>query len=254
MPHLKYQVKKRFIRLISRHYRGFGIDSPYVYHLVREVIEAKMHYYPFKKLDRLRRNLISDLKAKALSKSWNEEQNLGIQAEIDRLNDCTHKYRFLFRLVNFTKPNTLAIIGDDSGLLLSYMAKVDSRRDLLCLGTRSFFLDFSQSILKEHGISNVKYSDFSLINKKTFDFIHISRSVDSKVLIEFENNLEKLLNKESYLVIENINRDEKMIQLWDRLKKMDRFNVSLDLFEVGVLIVRDGLKKQDYNLSSSSYK
>jgi hypothetical protein len=156
--------------------------------------------------------------------------------------------------VNFTKPNTLAIIGDDSGLLLSYMAKVDSRRDLLCLGTRSFFLDFSQSILKEYGISNVKYSDFSLINKKTFDFIHISRSVDSKVLIEFENNLEKLLNKESYLVIENINRDEKMIQLWDRLKKMDRFNVSLDLFEVGVLIVRDGLKKQDYNLSSSSYK
>ena len=254
MPHLKYQVKKRFIRLISRHYRGFGIDSPYVYHLVREVIEAKMHYYPFKKLDRLCRNLISDLKAKTLSESWNEEQNLGIQAEIYRLNGCTHKYRFLFRLVNFTKPKTLAIIGDDSGLLLSYMAKVDSRRNLLCLGTCSFFLDFSQSILKEQGISNVKFSDFNLIGEKVFDFIHISKSVDSNVLIEFENNLDRYLNKESYLVIENIHRDEKMIQLWDRLKKMDQFNVSLDLFDVGILIARKGLKKEDYNLSASSYK
>ena len=254
MPHLKYQVQKRFTRLISRHYRGFGIDSPYVYHLVREVIEVKMHYYPFKKLDRLCRNLICDLNAKALTKPLSEEQVLWIETEINLLDDCMHMYRFLFRLVNFTKPKTLALIGNNSGLLLSYLAKVDSRRDLVCFGARTFVSDFSQSILIEQGISNVKYSYFNLISDKAFDFIHISQSVDSNVLIEFENNLDKLLNKESYLVIENINKDEKMIELWDRLKTMDRFNVSLDLFDLGILIARNGLNKQDYKLSASSYK
>ncbi len=254
MPHLKYQVQKRFTRLISRHYRGFGISSPYIYHLVREVVEARMHYYPFKKLDRLCRNMISDIEEKSLKKSLSEEQNLWFKNEFNRLNACTQLYRFLFRLVNYLNPKRIAFLGDDSGLLLSYLAKVDRRRDLLCLGTRAFVSDYSRSILKEQGISNVKYSEFSLMNKTAFDYIHISRSVDANVLIEFESNLESYLKEESYLVVENINRDEKMIELWSRLKKMERFNVSLDLFDVGILIAQKGLKKQDYNLSASSYK
>jgi len=254
MPHFKYQVQKRFIRLVSKHYRGFGINSPYIYHLVREVIEAKMHYYPFKKLDRLCRNMISDVEEKALKESLSEEQNLWFKNEFDRLNGCTQLYRFLFRLVNYLNPKSIAFFGDDSGLLLSYLAKVDKRQDLLSIGTSAFVSDYSRLILKEQGISNVKYSEFSLISKSVFDFIHISRSVDPNVLIEFESNLESYLNEESYLVVENINRDKKMIELWSRLKKMDRFNVSLDLFDVGILIARKGLKKQDYNLSASSYK
>lgn len=254
MSHLKYQVKKRLTRLVSRHYRGFGIDSPYIHHLVRYVIEAKMHYYPFKKLERQCKKVISDLKEKSREKPLSEEDRFCVKNELDRLNDCTHMYRFLFRLVNFTKPKTLAIIGDDSGLLLSYMAKVDSRRDILSLGSRKFLSDFAKLILNEQGISNVQHCDFSLINKSAFDFIHISRSAGTNILIEFENNLDKYLNKESYLVVENIHKDEKMIMLWDRLKKMDRFNVSLDLFDVGILIARKGLNKQDYYLSVSSYK
>ncbi|MFT5749098.1 MAG: hypothetical protein ACI93S_000351 [Ancylomarina sp.] len=125
---------------------------------------------------------------------------------------------------------------------------------MLSLGSREFISDFSKLILNEHGISNVKHCDFISINKSAFDFIHISRSVDASVLIEFERNLETYLNKESYLVVENIHRDEEMIELWDRLKVMDLFNVSLDLFDVGILIARKGLNKHDYNLSANSYK
>jgi len=254
MPHFNYQVQKRFTRLVSRHYRGFGIDSPYTYHLVRDVIEAKMHYYPFKKLDRQCQKIISDLKEKSREEFLSEEERFWLKNELDRLNDCTQLYRFLFRLVNYLNPRSLAFIGDDSGLLLSYLAKVDNRRDIFSLASRKFSSNFSRLILKERGISNVQHCDFSSINKSTFDFIHISRSVDVNVLIEFERNIEKYLNKESYLVVENIHRDEKMIELWDRLKAMDRFNVSLDLFELGILIARKGLNKQDYYLSASSYK
>lgn len=254
MPHFKYQVQKRFTRLVSRHYRGFGIDSPYTYHLVRDVIEAKMHYYPFKKLDRQCRKVISKINEKSRDKALSEEESLCLKNELDRLNDCTKLYRFLFRLVNYLNPECLAFIGDDSGLLLSYYAKIDSRRDILSLGSRKFASNFSRLVLKEQAVSNVQFCDFSSVKKSACDFIHISGSVDANVLLEFEDNLEVYLNKESYLVIENIHRDDKMIRLWDRLKAIDRFNVSLDLFDIGILIARKGLNKQDYNLSASSYK
>ena len=84
--------------------------------------------------------------------------------------------------------------------------------------------------------------------------IQISRTVAPEVMLDFENNLDEYLNKESYLIIEDINREEGMSQLWNRLKTMERFNVSLDLFAFGILIAREGLKKQDYYVSARAYK
>lgn len=86
------------------------------------------------------------------------------------------------------------------------------------------------------------------------DFVHISRTVDSSVLSEFEMNIETYLNQEAFLVIENINKDEARNAFWNRMKQSNFFNVSLDLFDVGILIARKGLKKQDHNLSARSYK
>ena len=252
MPHFKYHVQKRFTRLISKHYRGFGLDSPFVYHFVRNVIEAKMHYYPFKKLDRLCQNIHSILEEKISNENLNEEQKVWCESELEHLKDCTKLNRFLFRLMNFVNPQTAAFIGDDSALNLIYLAKTDTRRNLYCIGARVFVHDFARQILREQAVSNVIFSDLSL--DLTFDFIQISRSVSPEVLLAFEDNIDKYLNEESYLIIENINRDEKMMSLWNRLKKMDRFTVGLDLFDVGILIARKGLKKQEYNLSARSYK
>lgn len=254
MPHLKYQVQKRFTRLVSKHYRGFGIDSPFIYHIVRNVIEAKMHYYPFKKLDRQCRNMLSVLKEKVLDESLNVEQAFWFKSEYEHLKDCTKLNRFLFRLVNFVNPQNIAFIGDDSGLNLTYLAKVDTRRNLFCLGARPYANAFSQSILKEQGVSNLRFSELEVCNNHAFDLIQISRTVAPEVLLEFEKNLDKYLNTESYLIIENINKEKGMNLLWNRFKKMERFNVSLDLFDIGILIARKGLKKQNHNLSSSSYK
>jgi len=254
MPHFKYQVQKRITRLVSKHYRGFGIDSPYIYHLVRNVIEAKMHYYSFKKLDRQCQNMLSVLQERVLDESLNGEQNLWFKSEYEHLKDCTKLNRFIFRLVNFVNPKTFAFIGDDSGLNLTYLAKVDTRRNLFCLGAHSYVYSFSQSILKEQGVSNLRFSELELSHNFAFDWVQISRSVRPEVLLEFEKNLDYYLSKEAYLIIENINKEEERSLFWNRLKKMDRFNVSLDLFDVGILFAREGLKKQDYNLSSSSYK
>ncbi len=252
MPHLKYQIQKRFTRLISKHYRGFGIDSPYVYYLVREIIEAKMHYYPFKKLERQGRNILSEIEEKLQVDDLDENEYLWLEAESQYLKECDKLNRLLFRLVNFIQPSRLALMGNDSGLALSYLAKVDSRRIVHCLNSNAFACHFSQNVLNENRITNVDYSN--LENSHSFDFIHISRSIEADVLKIFETDIDRYLNENSFLVVENINKDERMHLFWNRLKSMKRFNVSLDLFEVGILIARNGLKKQDYILSVNAYK
>ncbi|MDE5421312.1 hypothetical protein L3073_03755 [Ancylomarina sp. DW003] len=254
MPHLKYQMQKRITRLISKHYKGFGIDSPYIYHLIRNVIEAKMHYYPFKKLDRQCQTMLSILKAKSMNENLSREEALWFKSEFDHLKTCTKLNRFLFRLANFVNPDKIVFLGNDSGLSLSYLAKIDSRKKISCWGSHNYSREFSSLILKEHAVTNLEFSDLNLTGNFLIDFVHISRTVDSSVLSEFEMNIETYLNQEAFLVIENINKDEARNAFWNRMKQSNFFNVSLDLFDVGILIARKGLKKQDHNLSARSYK
>jgi len=160
----------------------------------------------------------------------------------------------LFRLLNFTNPKKVAFIGDDSGLNLTFLAKVDSRRKVHCLGSRLFARSLSGSLLRDYGISNVSFSILDNDENQKFDFVQISRTVDDAVLIEFENNLDRYLNTECFLIVEDISKQEGKRLLWERLKKLKRFSVSLDLFDVGILFARKGMKKQDHNLSARSYK
>jgi len=254
MPRIKYQLKKRFTRLISKHYRGFGIHSPYTFHLVRNVIEAKTHYYPFHQLDRQCKKLLSLLKGKFNQESLCEDECLWIKSEYTHLKESTRRHRLLFRLLNFTNPKKVAFIGDDSGMNLTFLAKVDSRRKVHSLGSRLFARNLSGSLLRDYGISNVSFSTFKDDENQNFDFVQISRTVNDDVLIEFENNLDRYLNTECFLIVEDISKQEGKRLLWERLKKLERFSVSLDLFDVGILFSRKGMKKQDHNLSARSYK
>lgn len=254
MPRIKYLLKKRFTRLISKHYRGFGIHSPYTFHLVRNVIEPKIHYYPFHKLDRQCKKMLSILKEKLNHETLCEDERLWFRTEYAHLKGSTKFHRLLFRLLNFTNPKKVAFIGDDSGLNLTFLAKVDSRRKVHCLGSQVFARNFSDSILSDYGISNVAFSSLKTEANQNFDFVQISRTISDTVLFEFENNLDRYLNTECFLIVEDISKQAGMRLLWERLKKQDRFSVSLDLFDVGILFARRGMKKQDHNLRARSYK
>jgi len=213
-----------------------------------------MHYYPFRKLERQCQKILSILKEKLNKEALCIEERLWIETEYAHLKDSTKLHRLLFRLLNFANPKNVAFIGDDSGQNLAYLAKVDSRRKVHCLGSRVFVRSFSKPILSDYGILNLTFSALNSEENQAFDFVQISRTISVSTLFEFENNLDRYLNAECFLIVENISKQDEMRLLWERLKKLERFRVSLDLFDVGILFSRKGMKKQDYKLSSRSYK
>jgi len=198
--------------------------------------------------------MLSILKEKLNKEALCEEERLWYETEYTHLKDSTKLHRLLFRLLNFINPKNVAFIGDDSGQNLAYLAKVDSRRKVHCLGSRVFARSFTSPILSDSGILNVVFSALNSEMNQAFDFVQISRTISARALFEFENNLDRYLNTECFLIVEDISKQEEMRLLWERLKRQERFSVSLDLFDVGILFSRKGMKKQDYNLSSRSYK
>jgi len=198
--------------------------------------------------------MLSILKEKLNQEALCEDERLWLEAEHAYLKDSTKLHRLLFRLLNYTNPKKVAFIGDDSSLNLSYLAKVDSRRKVYCLGSRIFARSFSIPILRDIGISNVEFSALNSETNQAFDFVQISRSICAGSLLEFENNLDRYLNFECFLIVEDISKQDEKRLLWERLKKQERFSVSIDLFDVGILFSRKGMKKQDYKLSNRAFR
>jgi len=63
----------------------------------------------------------------------------------------------------------------------------------------------------------------------------------------FEACLEKT-NDQSIIVLDDIHWSKEMEEAWETIKSHSKVFVSIDLFEVGILILNPKLEKQEYIL------
>jgi len=249
MGRIHYKLKKRFYRLKAFRRKGFGVHSPFAFHLIVNVIEAKLSYYAFGQLLPYRKIVMNALKSKIevsdigrdLANKYKEEiQNIKASESLDRL---------LFRLMNFWQPKRSAYFGDGVGFSLAYMAKLDSRNDISWLGRGDVFREYSDDLLKNYiGIKNYKSVNFSniLAKEPEFDFFVFSENTSEEILSDFICNSERILTTNCMIIIQNPHRNDAINLFWNQMKTGELNSVSLDLFHMGILILRHGMQKQDY--------
>jgi hypothetical protein len=249
MGRIHYKLKKRLYRLKASRRKGFGVHSPFTFHLIVNVIEAKLIYYAFGQLFPYRKIVVNALKSKVndgdvikdLAKRYKEEiQNIKSTEALDRL---------LFRLMNFWKAKKSAYFGDGVGFSMAYMAKLDSRNDVSWFDRGEVFKEYSDDLFQNYmGIKNYKTVNYGNIleDKPDFDFLVFSENTSDEIISDFVDNSERLLAKNCMIVIQNPHKNDAINLFWKQLKKLERVSVSLDLFHMGILISRDGMQKQDY--------
>ncbi|MBL4559460.1 MAG: hypothetical protein COC06_04720 [Bacteroidales bacterium] len=249
MGRIQYQLKKRLYRLKAYRRKGFGVHSPFTFHLIANVIEAKLQYYAFAQLFPYRKIVVKALKSKIKDADFDKSLVKRYKEEVQNLESSESVDRLIFRLMNFWNPKTPAYFGDGIGFTMSYMAKVDSRINVSCLGRGELFSEYSDDLFKNYlGIQNYKslnYSDIHKINQ-VFDFLVFSENTSAEILSDFIQNNERLLTKNYMLIIQNPHKNESIKLFWNELKKVEGITVSLDLFHMGILISRDGMQKQNY--------
>lgn len=249
MGRIHYQLKKRLYRLKAFRRKGFGIHSPYVFHLVTNVIEAKLNYYVFGKLLPYRKKAFEYLKSDMLTKSVKKEEESKIKREYSFIKSSESLDRLLFRLMNSWKPKEALYVGDTVGFSLAYMCKLDSRKSISWLGRSDFFRTASARLLnQEFGIEN--YHDVSiekaLNDSIKYDLVLVAPESNKTSLIQFIDNCQQILSDDCMLIVQNPHENEGVNFLWNKLKNSDKFTVSLDLFYMGILISREGMQKQNY--------
>jgi predicted O-methyltransferase YrrM len=224
-----------------RYRKGYGVHSPFVYSLITKVIEEKASFYAFDEIEAVRKEMIN---------TYNPLSHLTIKETQHRNYGA-----LLFRMVNFFKCNSVLQIGGSSGIMSLYLAMA-SPLNCRCyvLERRNGLLEKVKTFSNTHGLKHLHFLegnyDESLRNLRADsiqpDLLFINDLSEYPDVEKAFSSCFPFMNKQAILIIDNIKKDKRKHELWQKIKNHSLSRVTLDLYALGIVFFDDKLPKKHY--------
>lgn len=234
-----------------------SIHSPSIYKLINETLEDERNYYAFRELEALRRHLLA-------REETIEIVDLGAGSHVSKQNkrkisdiaktalSPPQKAKFLFKLTKHLQPQHVLEFGTSLGLSALYMHKGCSSAKLTTIEGDPSIAKLAQQYFtaEKAPISLINDSfDQALIKsdilKSNYDLIYIDGNHTEKATEKYVRVLYENLNDGGIIILDDIYWSVGMMQIWKSLATDKRFAFSVDLFDYGLLIKKQGHKQHE---------
>jgi len=234
---------------------GHGIHSPYLYRFVTVVLNTSWPFYAFDEIESFRE----------AAEEADEQANLSPRKpsfwplrQKWRTSHKTEKAanRDIFRIVQDLQPETMLEIGTTNGISTLYMAKACPSARCLCIPEESKNRDRAAETFDKYGLNTIELhqkTDVQLICEDTamvnrIDLVVFSATAQqSKRLEEFKYCLKKA-HANSIFIVRQIHQTPENEKTWKILRQQPEVVVSIDLYEIGILLFRPELIKKHYRI------
>ena len=232
-----------------------SIDSPFLFSLLMNTVEVKKKSEAINRIVNFKKKLFS-LKDKFtrfdLGKgSMHMKQNqviLGKWAKISSIDDYNGK--LLFHLSSHIKPDKILELGTATGISAIYLAAGNPLAKVFTLEADPYLCKLARQHADDLGLQNIiiKEGDFAdtltpvLNEMQNADLVFIDGQHHSQALAHQLSSLYPYLSKNKVVIIDDIRWSDDMYGAWLKLVKDDRWNISLDLYRMGILICNDDIK------------
>ena len=237
----------------ARHRRGHGIHSPFLFRLITTVIEGKKTNPEFQSFRKLKKEALKSLKGKMVPELDHlfEQFHLPISKYrklYRKIELPIHHLMAIFRLIRYFQPSNIFIFGPDFGVNAAVVCMATNKSAIYHIEEDPMFQRFTEELTIKCNFLNINYlhkkphptvkAEFCLINCP-FDPLR-SREI-------FQNRIDEH-GTDDVVVIRGIHESKEMESVWLELKSSTEVRVSLDLFEIGIVLFRKGLQKEDFIL------
>ena len=244
--------------LKARYYKGFGIHSPFVFYLVRELFWESHPFYAFDKIDAARKMLLRNKQRVKVDTLGQPSVVSGNQKSIRSLagqGSIPDKYgKLMFRLINKLECKNILELGTGIGMSTLYMALPSSRAKVLSIDGNSSLQQVASSLFEMTEVKNVRlfngpfkeHLPLILNEPGSLDFVFFDgdHQYDS-TLNYFEMCLQKIHNN-SVFVFDDIHWSPEMEKAWLEIANRPEVTVSMDLYRIGIVFFREECTKQHY--------
>lgn len=240
-----------------RNYKGFGVQSPYAFSLLNDVIRAKLPYYQFSELRQFRVNLSKEKTVLACVEYGACKPNQKKKTVSSVLLSSVKPLRqqeLLFRLVQFVRPKQILEIGTSLGLTTAYLAMGDSGAHVTTIDGCAACVNRAKNLHKSLNISNInvhtgEFDDVlpSVLNElQSVDFIFIDGNHKGEALLRYFDWCAPYTTKGAVVVVDDIYWSKDMNKAWQRLKNHSSVTISFDLFHFGILVLNSDATRGNY--------
>lgn len=255
----------RFFKDYLMHYFGsktrHGTHSPFVYHLVDDVIydfEPKGFY---KKIEQLRAELKEDRRVlKITDLGAGSMLNKSKMKKVSTLAKNTLKppriAKLIARLAEEFQPKTIVELGTSLGITTLYLANASPTSSVITVEGCPETANVAQQNFERLKLENVevKVGNFDDIfpeiirDASAVDFLFIDGNHrKSATLSYFYQSLPKV-HEGSLLIFDDIYWSQGMKEAWEEIKAHPSVTVTVDLFYIGLVFFKKDQAKEDFRI------
>lgn len=166
---------------------------------------------------------------------------------IKKLHQLPDRFdRLLFRLVNEFSPRTISFYGSTFGITLLALALADRRIKLEAQVENSHYRSFCRSLIEAYEVGNIDVTVAGDVAAS--DFVVVQNPLNPPDCIRILTQVLVGPEYRGVVVLCGIHISEEMEAVWEMCKRDQAVRISLDLFEIGILICKNGLQKEDFVL------
>ena len=234
-----------------------GIHSPFIYDLVDKVFKISFSPSNLTILKETFKSLEKDKKTITIKDFGAGSHILGNKRSIQQIfrisSSKGHYGKILFQLSNFYQPKHILEFGTSLGIgtLHFHLGNPDSQITTIeaCPETLNFTQDFLKDKVSNVNFIESTFNDFlNQISTEKYDLIFVDGHHDGKATIDYMQKLENHSHNDTIFILDDIRWSDDMFDAWNILRSSEKFNVSIDLFRMGILIPRKQQVKEHFIL------
>ena len=255
-----FQIKSFIKYQLKAHYKkGYGLHSPFVFKLVRDIIYCQYPFYAFGRINQLRNKLAkSSHLINVVDYGAGSSVLGGKSREVSGLvkqSSIRSKYgKLLFRIVNETNPESILELGTSIGISTVYLALTDKRRKVTTIEGCPETSQFAGELFDElrcdsiHRITG-RFNDVLpafVAQQSKLDFVFFDGHHLKQATMDYFNICLSKAENDTVFVFDDIHWSKGMEEAWNAIYSHPQVTVSLDLFQLGIVFFRKECQKQHF--------
>jgi predicted O-methyltransferase YrrM len=245
--------------LLSKHRKGHGIHSPFVFDLVSRIFRNKIDPDIVCSIEKVRKKLISDRRSIIVkdlgSGSGLLKTNLRRVSDIARYSSVPAKYGVLLSNIaaEFGEPLIIEF-GTSFGISTMYMAATCTGAIVNTVEGCPATSDIARENFKEAGIKNIEVFTGSfdevlpvIINSNNKPgLVFIDGNHRKEPVINYFNQIAEISDNKTVIIIDDIYYSREMEEAWNEIKRYEKVSLTVDIFRMGIVFFREGINHNNY--------
>ena len=237
--------------------KGHGMHSPFLFALIRDVLNDRGEYYAYSSIEKLRLQLeqtherIELLDLGAGGKGIRQES---ISTITKRTSKSQKLGRLLFRLSNYFQPATIVELGTSMGLSAAYLYAGNTKSEVYTLEGAPAVAEQANKNFNQLGYSGISTitGNFDetleplLAKLEKVDLAYIDGNHRYAPTLRYFEQLLKKCQSGSVLIFDDIHWSEEMEAAWKTIQQHPGVRCTVDLFFIGLVFFSDSFKSPQH--------